>query len=310
MTQALNGILVVDKPAGFTSHDVVAKMRGICGTKKIGHGGTLDPMATGVLPVFVGGAVKAVDLAPNQDKSYLAGILFGLSTDTGDSTGEVLEKVDCHITPEQLAQVLPRFLGPQMQTPPMYSAVKIDGKPLYKYAREGKEVARKARPVTIYSLEQAQAPPQGDVPVCNGFIQIGCSKGTYVRTLIEDIGKALGVPACMGYLRRTQAGVYSLSQAHTLHEIQAARDAGTLEDLLTPVELLFADFPRVTIDERGKQRLLNGAVVYRTQGSPGRCAIYTVDGAFLGLGQLAQNGELGAEKLFVNRPVQVQNSKK
>ncbi|NLW79654.1 MAG: tRNA pseudouridine(55) synthase TruB [Ruminococcaceae bacterium] len=286
------GILVVDKPAGFTSFDVVAKLRGICGTRKIGHGGTLDPMATGVLPVFVGAAAKAVDLAPRQDKTYEATLLFGLATDTGDITGAALEQADVTVTEAMLAAALPAFVGPQEQLPPMYSAVKIDGKPLYKYAREGKTIERKPRPVTIFSLDYLGTDGE------NRFrLRAHCSKGTYMRTLAEDIGKALGVPATLAALRRTAAGVFTLEQAHTLQAIQQAKDTGALAGLYQPIGRLFDDWPRLEVDDTALHRLLNGAAVRGVQAEPGRYALYAGQ-AFAGLGRVAQPGTLQAEKMF------------
>ncbi|MDL2294522.1 tRNA pseudouridine(55) synthase TruB [Ruminococcaceae bacterium OttesenSCG-928-D13] len=297
----LNGILVVDKPAGFTSFDVVAKLRGICATRKIGHGGTLDPMATGVLPVFVGPAVKAVDLAPNQDKAYDAVMLLGTATDTGDITGTVLKTADAaHITAAEVAAVLPGLTGPQMQTPPMYSAVKVDGRPLYDYARKGQTVERKARPVTIYALDlMEQVEPPLSLTGANLYgLQVRCSKGTYVRTLLEEIGAALGVPATLAGLRRTQAGVFGLAQAHRLEEIQLAKDEGRLESLFTGAGELFAMLPAVEVDDTALGRLRNGAPVYRVKGEPGRCRVLHA-GGFAGLGRVDEERTLRAEKLFL-----------
>ncbi len=289
----MNGILVVDKPAGFTSFDVVAKLRGICGTRKIGHGGTLDPMATGVLPVFVGPAAKAVDLAPNQGKAYEALVRFGLKTDTGDITGRVLETGEAKVKPEDLQAVLPRFLGRQMQTPPMYSAVKVKGRPLYDYARAGREVERKAREVEIFELAASPTRRPEDFALA-----VACGKGTYVRSLVEDIGAALGLPATLAALRRTRSGVFTLAGAHTLDEIQAAKDAGALPGLFVAVDSLFMELPEAAVDAAGEARLRNGAPVYRSLGRPGLCRVYAA-GAFLGLGRLDAEGSLRAEKLFV-----------
>lgn len=289
MTQ---GILIVDKPAGWTSHDVVAKLRGICATKKVGHGGTLDPMATGVLPVFVGGAVKAVDLAPNQDKAYHAEVCFGVATDTGDITGAVLEQADVSVTREQVLDILPRFLGPQMQLPPMYSAVKVDGRPLYHYARKGQQVKRKERAITVHNIELLARPAEEN----RFWLAVDCSKGTYIRTLVEDVGKALGVPATLSALRRTRAGVFTEGEAHTLAAIQAARDEGHLDELFFPVERLFEGLPAVRVDEAQAARLFNGAPVYRV-GNAGPCRLLLGD-KFLGLGQIDAEGTLRAEKIF------------
>ena len=190
----MQGILVVDKPEGFTSFDVVAKLRGICGTRRIGHGGTLDPMATGVLPVFVGGAAKAVDMQERADKMYTATMLLGRRTDTGDVTGETLEQaaVPADIGLDAVAAVLPRFTGTQQQVPPMYSAVKVNGQPLYKAARAGKTVERTPRPVTLHSIMLAGSPAPNEY-----ILNIHCSKGTYIRTLCQDIARACGSCGCM-----------------------------------------------------------------------------------------------------------------
>ncbi len=288
----MSGILVVDKPEGFTSFDVVAKLRGICGTRKIGHGGTLDPMATGVLPVFVGGAVKAVDLAPNQDKAYMADILLGTSTTTGDITGEVLQSVQAAVTTQQLQEVLPSFLGPQKQLPPMYSAVKINGKPLYKYAREGKTVERKPRDVIFHELALQSEVEQGNR--CRLFVR--CSKGTYVRTLVEDIGAALGLPATLAGLRRTAAGVFSLQQAYTLQQIQTAKDAGELQNLFCSVEKVFESLPVWQAEPQALRRIYNGAQLQLPL-QEGRYRAVN-QGRFLGVIQADQSGAVRAVKMF------------
>lgn len=290
----MNGILIVDKPTDWTSFDVIAKLRGILGTRKLGHSGTLDPMATGVLPVFAGGASKAVDMQPNHDKTYRAVIRFGLATDTGDVTGTVLRSEETAITADQLREVLPRFTGDIMQTPPMYSAVKVNGSPLYKLARQGITVERKARPVTIYRLELLDQPQAQDF-----VLEVACSKGTYVRTLVEELGEALGVPATLAGLRRTQAGIFGLEHSHTLEEIQAAKDAGTLEELLLPVETVFAHLPLITVSAGHTARLMNGAPCYRFSQPEGIYRLHGPDG-FLGLGRIKEK-ELKAEKLFVER---------
>ena len=197
----MQGILIVDKPMEWTSFDVIAKLRGILGTRKLGHSGTLDPMATGVLPVFCGGASKAVDLQLDHTKTYCARLRLGMQTDTGDITGTVLETAPVTAGEKELLAVLPRFLGPQMQTPPMYSAVKINGQPLYKLAREGVTVERKARPIEILDIRY------GGSPVENEYVlTVRCSKGTYIRTLLEDIAAAMGQKGTMSALRRTTAG--------------------------------------------------------------------------------------------------------
>ena len=290
----MNGILIVDKPTGWTSFDVIAKLRGILGTRKLGHSGTLDPMATGVLPVFAGGASKAVDMQPDHTKAYRALIRFGLATDTGDVTGTVLRSDQTAVTEEQLKAVLPRFTGDIMQTPPMYSAVKVNGSPLYKLARQGVTVERKARPVTIHRLELTGKEGEQDF-----VLEVDCSKGTYVRTLVEDLGEALGVPATLAGLRRTRAGVFGLEHSHTIEEIQAAKDKNRLEELLLPVETVFAHLPALTVSPGNTARLLNGAPCYRIKAENG---VYRLQGpeGFLGLGRV-EDSILKTEKLFVER---------
>ncbi|MEG1010248.1 MAG: tRNA pseudouridine(55) synthase TruB [Ruthenibacterium sp.] len=292
----MQGILVMDKPAGFTSFDVVAKLRGICGTRRIGHTGTLDPMATGVLPVFIGGAAKAVDLQQNHDKTYEAVLLLGTRTDTGDVTGTVLETrpVPPDIDAAAVRAVLPRFVGEGEQLPPMYSAVKIDGQPLYKAARAGKIVERKPRPVVIYEIELRGTPAQGQFA-----LRIRCGKGTYVRVLLEDIAAALGTIGTMQALRRTQAGAYTLAEARTFPQVQAAKDAGVLADLLVGVETVFAHLPAVRVNEDTRARLYNGAPTYKFYASDGDCRAYAGE-EFLGLCSV-QGGVLRAKKLFVER---------
>jgi len=246
----MQGILIVDKPTDWTSFDVIAKLRGILGTRKLGHSGTLDPMATGVLPVFCGGASKAVDLQLDHTKAYRAVLRLGQRTDTGDVTGTVLETAPVTAGEQELLAVLPQFLGPRMQTPPMYSAVKINGQPLYKLAREGKTVERKARPIEILDIRYEGSPAENEYA-----LTVKCSKGTYIRVLLEEIAEAMGQKGTMSALRRVAAGVYSEADAHTLEEIQAAKDAGpeALQALMLPVESVFASLPLLVADERVEQ---------------------------------------------------------
>ena len=210
-----NGIIIIDKPSGWTSMDVCAKLRGILHTKKVGHAGTLDPMATGVLPVFVGQATRAVSFAESGQKEYVAGLKLGLVTNTQDTSGETLGTHPASVTRTELESVLPRFTGEIEQIPPMYSAIKIGGKKLYELARRGEEVERKPRPVTIYELEVVeQTAPDAFT------LRIRCSKGTYVRTLCHDIGRALGCGGCMSALLRTMAAGFTLADAVTLERVQ------------------------------------------------------------------------------------------
>lgn len=290
-----SGIVIIDKPSGWTSMDVCAKIRGILKEKRVGHGGTLDPMATGVLPVFVGMARKAVDMQVNHDKTYLATIRLGMATDTGDITGTMTRTAPVNVGEQELLEVLPRFVGEQMQLPPMYSAVKVNGQPLYKAARQGLEVERTPRPITVYSVDY-----MGSAGPDEYRLKIACSKGTYVRVLLEDIGRALGVPATMSALQRLQAGEYRLEDSHTLEEIYEAKQNGTLADLLLPTDTVFAHLPEYQVGEAAVARLMNGAPTYRCQKPDGLWRVYGMDGAFLGLAR-TEGGTLKVEKLFVER---------
>ena len=293
----MQGILIVDKPTGWTSFDVIAKLRGILGTRKLGHSGTLDPMATGVLPVFCGGASKAVDLQLDHTKAYRATLKLGARTDTGDVTGTVLETAPVTAGEAELLAVLPQFVGPQMQTPPMYSAVKINGQPLYKMARQGIEVERKARPIEIFSIEYGGSPAKDE-----DVLTVRCSKGTYIRTLLEDIAAAMGQKGTMSALRRVSSGVYGEADAHTLEEIQAAKDAGMeqLEALMLPVESVFTSLPLLTVAPKVEQHLYNGCPTSRYPAADGRYRVRNEAGAFLGLANVT-GGVLKVEKLFVER---------
>ena len=293
----MQGILIVDKPTGWTSFDVIAKLRGILGTRKLGHSGTLDPMATGVLPVFCGGASKAVDLQLDHTKAYRAALKLGARTDTGDVTGTVLETAPVTAGEAELLAVLPQFVGPQMQTPPMYSAVKINGQPLYKMARQGIEVERKARPIEIFSIEYGGSPAKDEY-----VLTVRCSKGTYIRTLLEDIAAAMGQKGTMSALRRVSSGVYGEADAHTLEEIQAAKNAGMeqLEALMLPVESVFTSLPLLTVAPKVEQHLYNGCPTSRYPAADGRYRVRNEAGAFLGLANVT-GGVLKVEKLFVER---------
>ena len=293
----MQGILIVDKPTDWTSFDVIAKLRGILGTRKLGHSGTLDPMATGVLPVFCGGASKAVDLQLDHTKAYRATLRLGVRTDTGDVTGTVLETAPVTAGETELRAVLPQFVGPQMQVPPMYSAVKINGQPLYKMARQGVEVERKARPIEIFSIQYEGSPAEHEYT-----LTVKCSKGTYIRVLLEDIAAAMGQKGTMSGLRRIAAGVYTEADAHTLEEIQAAKTAGpeALQALMLPVESVFEPLPLLVVDARVEQHLYNGCPTSRYPAADGRYRVRSADGRFLGLAQITQ-GVLRVEKLFVER---------
>ena len=293
----MQGILIVDKPMEWTSFDVIAKLRGILGTRKLGHSGTLDPMATGVLPVFCGGASKAVDLQLDHTKAYRAVLKLGARTDTGDVTGTVLETAPVTAGEKELLEVLPQFVGSQMQTPPMYSAVKINGQPLYKMARQGIEVERKARPIEIFSLEYGGSPAENEYE-----LTVRCSKGTYIRVLLEEIAAAMGQKGTMSALRRVAAGVYTEADAHTLEEIQAAKNEGpaALEALMLPVESVFGSLPLLTVAPKVEQHLYNGCPTSRYPAADGRYRVRNEAGQFLGLANIV-GGVLKVEKLFVER---------
>ena len=281
------GILILDKPAGWTSHDAVAKLRGILKERRIGHGGTLDPMATGVLPVFVGRATRAVELFEAADKTYVAGLRLGLVTNTEDSTGEVLETRPVSVTQEQLRLALTALVGEQMQVPPMYSAIKIGGKKLYELARAGKEAERPARKITIFETELL------DFTGEHATFRVRCSKGTYVRSICRDLGEQLGCGGCMDSLRRIRAGAYTEADTVTLEQLQQSSDPWAL---LRPVDTLFADLPAVTVDAAQSARIYNGSPVAMQQ-PEGRYRVYGPDGVFLMVGS-QENGMLKTVKSF------------
>ncbi len=300
----MTGVLILDKPADFTSFDAVAVCRRLCHERKIGHTGTLDPMATGVLPLLLGKATRAASLLEDTDKEYEAGFRLGVSTDTEDSTGKVLDTSDTPVSRELLESLLPRFRGEIMQVPPMYSAVSKDGKRLYELARKGIEVERDARPVTIFKLELIEYNEE----TREGKLTVSCSKGTYIRTLIADLAKAAGSLGVMSALRRTKACGFTLADAVTLDEAKALSEAGTLEEKLRPVESLFAHLPAVTVSGAQATRFGNGGQLdlkripaFRKQNPPDG-EIVRVRGEnddFLGLGQVqAEKGWLAILKLF------------
>jgi len=283
-----SGIVVVDKPAGWTSMDVCAKLRGILRERRVGHGGTLDPMATGVLPVFVGAATKAVEFAEKGDKEYIAGLRLGLATNTQDTTGDPLEVRPVTADRAALEAVLPRFTGPIEQVPPMFSAIKIKGQKLYELARRGQEVERRPRPVLIHALEILDQDGEADY-----LLRVRCSKGTYVRTLCHDIGRALGCGGCMSSLRRTMAAGFTLDQAVTLEQI--GERGG---DLLLPTDRLFADRPAYRIAAPRLERLCrNGNPLPAGGLAPGEYRVYAPDGAFLCLSRW-EEGRLTPVKNF------------
>lgn len=279
----MNGIICVNKPAGFTSFDVVAKLRGILREKRLGHGGTLDPMATGVLPVFVGTATKACDIMPDNTKSYRAGFRFGETTDTQDVTGEVLTRSDIEVSEETLKAVIPEFIGDIMQIPPMYSAVQVNGQRLYDLARKGVEVEREARQIQVFALELISYDPDKR----EGILDISCGKGTYIRTIISDIGARLGCGGVMTSLVRTSSGGFKLSDCFTFEQIQQARDEERIEELILPIERVFVRLPKLRLNEVQTRMYRNGVKLDLERVSdiiPGVTdyAVYGFDGGFIG----------------------------
>lgn len=280
----MNGIIGVNKPQGFTSFDVVAKLRGILKTKRIGHGGTLDPMATGVLPVFIGTATKACDIMPDDRKTYVADFRFGMTTDTQDITGNILTESDKKVSLKEFKAVIPEFIGNIRQIPPMYSAVQVNGKRLYDLARQGIEVERKPRDIEVKSLhifsyhEETQ---EGTVEIC-------CGKGTYIRTIIHDIGEKLGCGAVMTALERIQSGGFALVDCFTLEEIQQAKDENRLEKLIIPTEYIFAGLPKLRLNEVQTRMYRNGVRldlnrINNVKQDNDRYSVYGSDNVFIGV---------------------------
>lgn len=255
----INGMINIYKEAGFTSHDVVAKLRGILKQKKIGHTGTLDPQAVGVLPVCLGNATKLCDLLTDKDKEYEAVLRLGVVTDTQDMTGEVLNESDVTVTEEEAVEAVLSFIGDYNQIPPMYSALKVNGQKLYDLARQGKEVERQARPVTIHNIEIKEVA----LP-CIRF-RVACSKGTYIRTLCHDIGEKLGCGGAMQSLKRTRVGSFVAEEALTLSEVEKLRDEGLVSEHVLAVEDVFATYPKVAAKTDAVRLLKNGNVLYRNQ---------------------------------------------
>ena len=283
-----DGILIIDKPAGWTSMDVCAKLRGILREKRIGHAGTLDPMATGVLPVFVGRATKAVQFAENGRKEYHAVLKLGTVTDTQDTTGAVLEAHPVTVGADEVRAALERFTGELLQLPPMYSALKVNGQKLYDLARQGKTVERKPRAITVYELELLEQSAPDEFA-----LRVVCSKGTYIRTLCHDLGQALGCGGCMAALRRTMAAGFRIEEAVTLERAQEEREA-----LLLPLDEYFRAYPRFTVqNETQEKRAYNGNAFTARGVADGEYRVYDRAGNFLSLSR-AEGGELHAIKNF------------
>ena len=286
-----SGILIVDKPAGWTSMDVCAKLRGVFHEKRVGHGGTLDPMATGVLPVFIGRATRAVEFAEKSDKEYIAGIKLGVVTNTQDTSGEILEQRPVQVSRKQLEAALKRFRGDILQVPPMYSAIKINGKKLYELARKGKEIERPPRPVTIKGLEVLEQKPDDG---SDYFLWVHCSKGTYVRTLCHDIGQALGCGGCMSSLRRAAAAGFDGEDAYPMERILSMEHP---EELLLPVDTLFRDREKLVLAPAVEKKVRNGMTAAMPSLTPGEYRVYARSGEFLALCR-AKDGKLSTIKSF------------
>ena len=283
----MNGIVIVDKPQGWTSQDVTARLRRVFNTRRIGHGGTLDPMATGVLPVFVGRATRGVEFFEHAQKTYETVLRLGITTDTEDITGTVLTEQDAFVTGEMLEEVLTKFRGEIMQVPPMYSALKINGQKLVDLARKGKEVERQPRPITIYELTLLGMEAEGI------RLRVRCSKGTYIRTLCKDIGEALGCGGCMAALRRVRAGEYTAEEAVPLQTLLETENPA---QYLRPVDSMFRNEPAVTLSANQEKRCRNGNS-FSVQMTDGTYRAYSRDGEFLMLAKV-EDGVMSTIKSF------------
>jgi tRNA pseudouridine55 synthase len=283
----MNGIVIVDKPQGWTSQDVTARLRRVFNTRRIGHGGTLDPMATGVLPVFVGRGTRGVEFFEHAEKIYETVLKPGITTDTEDITGTVLSQKEVSLSEEDVLNVLPKFRGEIMQVPPMYSALKVDGRKLYELARKGVEVERQARPITIHELTYLGMDENGI------RLRVHCSKGTYIRTLCKDIGEALGCGGCMAALRRVSAGEYTENEAVPLQELL---ETETPEQYLRNVDTMFRNYESVTLTDKQEMRCRNGNSFSITL-PDGTYRTYSKTGEFLALSKV-EDGIMSTIKSF------------
>ena len=283
----MDGIVIVDKPRDWTSQDVTARLRRVFGTRRIGHGGTLDPMATGVLPVFVGRATRGVEFFEHAEKTYETVLRLGLTTDTEDITGTVLTEAPVSVTDEQVEGALDAFRGEIMQVPPMYSALKVNGRKLCDLARKGKTVERQPRPITIHELRLLEREEN------TLRLRVRCSKGTYIRTLCKDIGEALGCGGCMERLRRVQAGEYTIEEAVPLQELL---DTAEPEKYLRGVDTMFRNYPAVTLTANQEKRCRNGNP-FSVRLEEGTYRAYSQSGEFLMLATV-ENGVMVTIKSF------------
>ena len=283
----MNGIVIIDKPQGWTSQDVTARLRRVFNTRRIGHGGTLDPMATGVLPVFVGRATRGVEFFEHAEKTYEATLLLGTTTDTEDTSGTILEQKEVNLTQEEFLNILPRFRGEILQIPPMYSALKVNGQKLVDLARKGKTVERQPRPITVFELTCLEFSRN------TARLRVRCSKGTYIRTLCKDIGDALGCGGCMAQLRRVQAGEYTIQEAIPLMELLECEDP---QAQLSQVDTMFRNYPQITLTPNQEKRCRCGNA-FSVKLEDGTYRAYGADGTFLMLAKV-ENGVMLTIKSF------------
>ena len=296
-----NGIINIYKEQGYTSFDVVAKLRGILKMRKIGHTGTLDPDATGVLPVVLGSATKLVDMLTDKKKEYIATLRLGITTDTLDITGTVLSENTPDVSEGEVRDAILSFIGPQLQTPPMYSAIKVNGRKLYELAREGIEIERQKRSIEIFDIEIL------DMSLPDIRLRVECSKGTYIRSLCADIGDKLSCGAVMTSLMRTKSGDFAIDRAYTLREVEEAAAGGRVEEMITPVDYCFMDYAGVTVAGDIYKAVRNGNMIRKadiagemTEGDRSFVRIYDAEGNFLAVYETGKPGFYKVNKMFLS----------
>lgn len=296
-----NGIINIYKEQGYTSFDVVAKLRGILKMRKIGHTGTLDPDATGVLPVVLGSATKLVDMLTDKKKEYIATLRLGITTDTLDITGTVLSENTPDVSEGEVRDAILSFIGPQLQTPPMYSAIKVNGRKLYELAREGIEIERQKRSIEIFDIEIL------DMSLPDIRLRVECSKGTYIRSLCADIGDRLSCGAVMTSLMRTKSGDFAIDRAYTLREVEEAAAGGRVEEMITPVDYCFMDYAGVTVAGDIYKTVRNGNMIRKadiagemTEGNRSFVRIYDAEGNFLAVYETGKPGLYKVHKMFLS----------
>ena len=290
----MNGIIVIDKPPKKTSHDMVYFVRRLTGIKKVGHTGTLDPDATGVLPICIGRAPKAADMLTGADKEYETELVLGKTTDTQDASGKVISEQTVNVTEKEILDTVSQFIGEITQIPPMFSAIKQDGKKLYELARQGISVERKARKVTVYGIDVTEI----DLENNTVKLTVRCSKGTYIRTLCEDIGKKLGVGAYMNTLRRTKSAGFGLEQSHTVEELTKMKEENKLNEAVLPLDSIFSEYDKIKLPDFLAKKVKNGVKIgYKSAENGKKYRIYDENGAFLCISE-CNNGELILKKAF------------